>query len=272
MSDGYEQVLAERRAQWHAWLQAHHRTSPGIWLVTWKKASGRPQLSYDAIVDEALCYGWVDSRPRSIDGQQSARLITPRKPASNWSARNKARVGQLTAAGLMHPAGLAAVAAAKANGTWTTLDHVETLTEPPDLTTALDATPSARHHWDAFPRSTRRAILEWITNAKTSTTRQAASGAPPTTPPATSAPTNGSNLRARASGPNEEVSAASSHLIAAPVQRHRRSHSRDWAAPTPCDAWTARPTSSPPSAITPATAAHAQPLLQTLCPFDLSHF
>ena len=173
MSDSYEQVLAENQAQWHTWLEAHHGTSPGIWLITWKKASGQPQFSYDAIVDEALCYGWVDSRPRSIDGQQSARLITPRKPASNWSARNKTRVEQLTAAGRMQPSGLAAVAAAKANGTWTALDLVETLAEPPDLSAALDATPSARHHWDAFPRSARRAILEWITNAKTGTTRQA---------------------------------------------------------------------------------------------------
>jgi uncharacterized protein YdeI (YjbR/CyaY-like superfamily) len=173
MSDSYEQVLAESQAQWRTWLETHHDTSPGIWLVTWKKASGRPLLSYVAIVDEALCYGWVDSRPRSIDGQRSARLVTPRKPASNWSARNKTRVEQLTAAGRMHPSGLAAVAAAKANGAWTALDDVETLVEPADLAAALDATPGARRHWDAFPRSARRAILEWIINAKTGTTRQA---------------------------------------------------------------------------------------------------
>jgi uncharacterized protein YdeI (YjbR/CyaY-like superfamily) len=172
MSDDYEQVLIESQAQWRSWLDAHHATSPGIWLVTWKKASGRPLLSYDAIVDEALCYGWVDSRPRSIDGQRSARLVTPRKPASNWSARNKARVGQLTAAGRMHPAGLAAVATARANGAWNALDHVETLAEPADLAAALDATPGARRYWDAFPRSSRRAILEWISNARTDTTRQ----------------------------------------------------------------------------------------------------
>ena len=173
MSDSYEQVLIEDQARWRAWLDANHGTSPGIWLVTWKKASGRPLLAYDAIVEEALAYGWVDSRPRSIDDQRSARLLTPRKPASNWSARNKARIGQLTEAGRMHPAGLAAVAAAKANGAWTALDETETLAEPADLATALDATPGARRYWDAFPRSARRAILEWITNAKTGTTRQA---------------------------------------------------------------------------------------------------
>jgi uncharacterized protein YdeI (YjbR/CyaY-like superfamily) len=173
MSDSYEHVLIEDQAQWRAWLDANHGSSPGIWLVTWKKASGRPLLAYDAIVDEALAYGWIDSRPRSIDDQRSARLLTPRRPASNWSARNKARVEQLTAAGRMHPAGLAAVAAAKANGAWTALDKTETLAEPADLAAALDATPGARQNWDAFPRSARRAILEWITTAKTSTTRQA---------------------------------------------------------------------------------------------------
>jgi len=173
MSDSYEHILIEDQAQWRAWLDANHGTSPGIWLVTWKKASGRPSLAYDAIVDEALAYGWVDSRPRSIDDQRSARLLTPRRPASNWSARNKARAEQLTAAGCMHAAGLAAVAAAKANGAWTALDETETLTEPADLVAALDATPGARRNWDAFPRSARRAILEWITNAKTAATRQA---------------------------------------------------------------------------------------------------
>lgn len=173
MNDSYEHVLIEDQAQWQAWLDANHGTSPGIWLVTWKKASGRPSVPYDVIVDEALAYGWVDSRPRRIDEYRSARLLTPRKPASNWSARNKARVEQLTADGRMHPAGLAAVAAARANGAWTALDETETLAEPADLAAALDATAGARRYWDAFPRSARRAILEWITNAKTGTTRQA---------------------------------------------------------------------------------------------------
>jgi uncharacterized protein YdeI (YjbR/CyaY-like superfamily) len=173
MNDSYEHVLIEDQAQWRAWLDANHGTSPGIWLVTWKKASGRPLVPYDVIVDEALAYGWVDSRPRHIDELRSARLLTPRKPASNWSARNEARVEQLTAGGRMHPAGLAAVAAARANGAWTALDETETLTEPADLAAALDATAGARRYWDAFPRSARRAILEWITTAKTGTTRQA---------------------------------------------------------------------------------------------------
>lgn len=173
MSDSYEQVTFESRSEWRHWLEEHHGSSPGIWLVTWKKDSGHPRLPYDDIVEEALCFGWVDSLPRSLDAQRSANLLTPRKPASNWSRKNKERVERLTAAGLMHPAGLAAVAAAQANGKWSALDQVEDLTEPPDLAEALDAVPDARRHWDAFPRSARRAILEWIGNAKTEPTRQA---------------------------------------------------------------------------------------------------
>jgi hypothetical protein len=80
MNDSYQHVLIQDQAQWRAWLDANHRTSPGIWLVTWKKASGRPSLAYDAIVDEALAYGWVDSRPRRIDDQRSARLLYPAGP------------------------------------------------------------------------------------------------------------------------------------------------------------------------------------------------
>jgi uncharacterized protein YdeI (YjbR/CyaY-like superfamily) len=112
VSGRYEQVQAETRAQWRDWLARHHATSPGIWLATWKKASGRPHLAHD-LVEEALAFGWVDSQPKTVDGQRSARLLTPRKPGSNWSRLNKQRVERLLAAGLMQPAGLAAVAAAQ---------------------------------------------------------------------------------------------------------------------------------------------------------------
>jgi uncharacterized protein YdeI (YjbR/CyaY-like superfamily) len=173
VSDRYEQVQTETRDQLRDWLARNHATSPGIWLVTWKKTSGRPHLAYDDIVEEALAFGWVDSQPRTVDGQRSARLLTPRKPGSNWSRLNKQRVERLLAAGLMQPAGLAAMAVAKANGRWTALDQTETLAEPADLAAVLDADPAARRYWDAFPRSARRAILEWIGNARTDATRQA---------------------------------------------------------------------------------------------------
>ncbi len=167
-----EQVTVESREQWRAWLEAHHGSSPGIWLVTWKKASGRPHLPYDDVVEEALAFGWVDSLPRKLDDDRSQLLITPRKAGSNWSRLNKERVERLLAAGLMAPAGLAVVEAARADGSWTALDDVENLVEPEDLRAALDAEPEARRHWDAFPRSVKRGILEWLLNAKAAATRE----------------------------------------------------------------------------------------------------
>ncbi|WP_018330612.1 YdeI/OmpD-associated family protein [Actinomycetospora chiangmaiensis] len=170
MTEDLPRVQVESREQWRAWLAEHHATSSGIWLVTWKKGHG-PALTYDEIVDEALCVGWVDSQPRTVDEGRSRRLLTPRRPGSNWSRVNKERVERLTAAGLMLPAGLAAVERARADGTWTALDAVENLTEPDDLRAALDAVPTARSQWEGFPRSARRAILEWIQAARTAPTR-----------------------------------------------------------------------------------------------------
>ena len=171
MTDAYLELTVESREQWRAWLSEHHATSRGVWVTTYKKDSGKQHVSVDDLVDEALAHGWVDSRPRTLDSQRSQRLVTPRRPTSNWSRVNKQRVERLLAAGRMTPAGLAAVEAAKRSGTWTALDAVEDLHEPGDLRDALDITPGARRHWDAFPRSTKRAILEWIANAKTPATR-----------------------------------------------------------------------------------------------------
>jgi uncharacterized protein YdeI (YjbR/CyaY-like superfamily) len=172
MSDDYEQVTVTTRAQWRRWLAGHHDTSPGIWLVRYKQDSGRKHVTYDDVVDEALCFGWVDSRPRALDEERSQLLLTPRKPKSRWSAVNKDRVARLTREGLMQPSGIASVEAAKRNGSWDALDAVEQLVEPQDLAKALDKEPTARAEWDGFPRSTKRAILEWITSAKTPETRQ----------------------------------------------------------------------------------------------------
>lgn len=108
---------------------------------------------------------------RPLDASRSQRLLTPRKPKSKWSGPNKARIVELTAAGLMHPAGQAMVDLAKRTGTWTALDSVEELVEPDELRAALDGNPDGRRYWDAFPRSTRRAILEWIGSAKRQDTR-----------------------------------------------------------------------------------------------------
>jgi uncharacterized protein YdeI (YjbR/CyaY-like superfamily) len=167
----YDQVLGESRAQWRAWLAEHHATVPGAWLVRWKKASGGPYLPYGEAVEEALCFGWIDGQARPLDDRRWQMLITPRRPGSAWSRANKERIERLSAEGRMEAAGLAAVERAKADGSWWALDAVEDLIEPAELRAALDRDAAARREWDAFPRSARRAILEWIVSAKRPETR-----------------------------------------------------------------------------------------------------
>ena len=171
MTPPYEQVQIESRAEWRRWLAKHRARTPGIWLVTWKQPSGQPHVTYEDVVQEALAFGWIDSRPRKLDEQRSQLLVTPRKPASKWSRANKQRIGHLKASGRMAPAGAATVAAAEANGAWTALDDVENLVEPDDLSAALAGSGEARKHWDAFPRSAKRGILEWIGSARKPETR-----------------------------------------------------------------------------------------------------
>jgi uncharacterized protein YdeI (YjbR/CyaY-like superfamily) len=166
-------VQPQSRAAWRQWLAKHHGLKDGVWLITFKVSSGQPRISYDASVEEALCYGWVDSKPRKLDDERSMLWFAPRKARSGWSAPNKERVARMIAAGLMAPAGLAKVEAAQSDGSWAALDAVEALAIPDDLRLALGALPRAAQHFDAFPRSTKRGILEWIQNAKRATTRAA---------------------------------------------------------------------------------------------------
>jgi uncharacterized protein YdeI (YjbR/CyaY-like superfamily) len=162
------------RAQWRAWLQANHATSTGVWAVTVKKAALTDREEYVSAVDlneECLCFGWIDSRPGKVDERRTALLCTPRKPGSGWSKVNKDRLTSLLERRLVAPAGLAAIEAAKADGSWSRLDHVDSLEVPDDLAAALDEMPPAAEHFGGFPPSTRRGILEWIAAAKTETTR-----------------------------------------------------------------------------------------------------
>jgi uncharacterized protein YdeI (YjbR/CyaY-like superfamily) len=164
-------VHPEGRAEWRDWLAEHHATSDGVWLVSWKAATGRPRLPYEEAVEEALCVGWIDSLANTLDDERSLQLMTPRKRGSGWSRRNKERVERLTAAGLMRPAGLVAVEAAKTDGSWSILDAVEGLIEPDELRAGLEERPGAREHWDRFSPSSRKAALQWIATAKRPETR-----------------------------------------------------------------------------------------------------
>ena len=159
------------REEWHAWLEANHATARGVWLVSWRSSSGRTPFPYEDAIEEALCFGWVDSRANRLDDERSMLWFAPRRARSGWSAPNKRRVEALLAAGAMADAGLAKIEAAKRDGSWSALDAVEALQIPPDLAAALAAHGEAAAHFEAFPRSVRRGILEWIGAAKKPETR-----------------------------------------------------------------------------------------------------
>ena len=166
-------VECQTREGWRAWLEANHSTAKGVWLVTWKPSSGRGSLTYEGGVEEALCFGWVDSKGGVVDAERTRLYFAPRNPKSGWARTNKARVDRLIAEGRMAPAGLAAIERAKANGAWTLLDDVENLVVPDDLAAAFAEHPPAADHWGAFPRSPRRAMLEWLVQARRPETRAA---------------------------------------------------------------------------------------------------
>lgn len=165
-------VQADDRATWRAWLEANHAAGTGAWLVTWRKGHG-PVLDYGEAVEEALCFGWVDSTGGKVDEHRTKLYFAPRKERSVWSRSNKERVERLITAGLMRPAGLAAIERAKSNGSWTALDEVEQGIVPPDLAAALAAHPPAAERFAAFPWSARRALLIWVADAKRPETRAA---------------------------------------------------------------------------------------------------
>lgn len=164
-------IHPKTRADWRAWLEQHHRQSSGVWLITYKKATGKSRVDYDESVEEALCFGWIDSKPNKLDEERSMLWFAPRKSGTGWSKLNKERVEKLMAAGLMEPAGFAKVTAAKQDGSWYALDAIEALEIPSDLTEALVNHAPAEQHFETFPRSVKRGILEWIASAKTPPTR-----------------------------------------------------------------------------------------------------
>lgn len=169
--DGLERVEFTSRAQWRAWLRKHHARDTGIWLVHWKKAFPDKHIGYAAIVEEALCFGWIDSLPRKLDEQRTMLYLSPRTRKSVWSKLNKERVARLLAEGRMAKAGLAKVEAAKADGSWSALDAIEELEIPADLFKALARNAVAKRHFDAFTPSARKMILAWIGGARTPATR-----------------------------------------------------------------------------------------------------
>ncbi len=167
-----EQVYVLDREAWRRWLLKNHAKSKGIWLVFDKKTAREDRLKYADAVEEALCFGWIDSTLRPIDHAQYMQLYTPRKPKSGWSKLNKDRVARLTEQGLITQPGFDAIESAKKNGSWAHLDQVEAMIIPPDLAAALKAKPAAARNFEAFARFSRKQFLYWVNGGKREETRK----------------------------------------------------------------------------------------------------
>jgi uncharacterized protein YdeI (YjbR/CyaY-like superfamily) len=171
LKDGINTVHASSQEEWRMWLEKNHLLEKSVWLIIYKKNGQTPSVYYPEAVDEALCFGWIDSKPNKRDEESYYQFFAKRNPKSNWSKVNKEKVARLSAQGLIVPAGLEAIEIAKKNGTWTALENDDKLIVPDDLQKLLDENIIAKDNWEKFPPSSRRGILEWILNAKQATTR-----------------------------------------------------------------------------------------------------
>lgn len=169
--DQLRQVEIQSLIEWRRWLEHHWAETASVWVVSYRKHVVERHVPTPDLVDEALCFGWIDSRPRALDADRTMLLFSPRKPGSAWSKVNKEKIERLITEGRMAEPGLAKIESAKADGSWERIDQAGQLTEPDDLSAAFDLDPVAFGHWQAFPPSTRRAILEWILQARTEATR-----------------------------------------------------------------------------------------------------
>ena len=168
-----KQLYVTDRDQWRDWLSEHHAAEAGIWLVFYKKATSRPTIEYEAAVEEALCFGWIDSIIKRIDAEKYVRKFTPRKEKSNWSALNRKRVAKMLKAGRMTEAGLSRIKAAKKNGMWNRDGKTpRSLEMPSEFVEALAGNEKAKEHFEMLAPTYRRHYLGWIASAKRPETRR----------------------------------------------------------------------------------------------------
>lgn len=170
--NGIQTFHAKTRKEWRKWLEKNHQSEKSVWLIIYKKESDTQSVYYPEAVDEALCFGWIDSKPNKRDEHSYYQFFAKRNPKSNWSKVNKEKVAKLLEQGLIHRSGLEMIEIAKQNGTWTALDEVENIIIPDDLKKLFSKNKTALENWENFPRSSKRGILEWIMNAKKPETRQ----------------------------------------------------------------------------------------------------
>jgi len=157
---------------WRRWLKQNHRSAESVWLILYKKEANKPTISWSDAVDEALCFGWVDSKRKPFDEEKFLQFFAKRKPRGTWSKINKEKIERLIAAELMTTEGLKTIEAAKQNGSWTMLDEVEKLIIPKDLTKEFKAWPGSKAFYLSLSKSVRKAILQWLVLAKQQGTRQ----------------------------------------------------------------------------------------------------
>lgn len=172
LKDGIQTFYPPTQIAWREWLQKHHETEKAVWLIYYKRGSGVPSIDWGQAVEEALCFGWIDSKAVKRDKESYYQFYCPRKPKSGWSKKNKETVTRLINEGRMEPAGMAAIELAKKTGTWNALDEIEACIVPEDLQAALDHNPAALTHWTAFPPSSKKIILYWVMSAKRAETRE----------------------------------------------------------------------------------------------------
>ncbi|RQO29661.1 hypothetical protein DBR32_15495 [Taibaiella sp. KBW10] len=165
-------ICPESREAWRLWLQENHLSAQSVWLVYYKKDAGMPTLSWSEAVDEALCFGWIDSTKKTIDKKSFMQFFSRRKPNSVWSRINKEKVARLMEADLIAPAGYVSIEKAKQNGCWNIIDEVELLSIPEDLEAALKSHPEAMAFFLSLSKSVRKGMLQWVVLAKRAETRQ----------------------------------------------------------------------------------------------------
>ncbi len=160
------------RQEWRSWLIENHDKKQSVWLQYYKKKSGLPTVEYGDAVEEALCFGWIDSKSKPIDDEKFMQFFSERKPNSVWSKVNKEKIERLSQQGLMTKAGYDIIEKAKQNGSWTILDEAEALIIPSDLEEAFTQKPNTKDYFLNLSRSDKRNILQWLVLAKRAETRQ----------------------------------------------------------------------------------------------------
>ena len=161
------------REEWRNWLRKNHNKRKKVWLIYYKKHTGKPRIPYEDAVEEALCYGWIDGKVKRIDDEKYMQLFTPRKAKSIWSKHNKNRAENLIERGLMKDSGLAAIKVAKRNGIWDQSSPIyDEQNIPEELKVALKKNIRAKEYYDGLAPTYKKQFHWWIVNAKRKETKE----------------------------------------------------------------------------------------------------